>query len=323
MKHPAYHLRPNKTADRFALLEAIKRLEKLHDGGLRDYTYYGLGGPYLEDFRLLYEVCPEIGMVSIENEPETYKRQEFHLPCKTLQLKQGDITSFIAQYSPNDLRSIFWLDYTGLKYQCFQDFRALLGKITEDSMVKVTLRSEPRDFWIQENGRRNRKKVDDFYNEFAGVLPNPSNPPPRKRQDFATLLQKMLRVAATKAFPPTATDFTFLPVSSFYYKDGTGMFTLTGVVCQNRKKCEVERVFGDWEFANLTWKQPKLIDVPTLSTKERLHLQHLLPSSDATGKALRETLGYLIEDNIPKTEVALKQYAKFHRYSPYLLRGVP
>ena len=64
MKQPPYHLRPNKAVDRLALVEAIKRLGRM--GDLSEYTYYGLGGPYLEDFRLLYELCPEIKMVSIE-----------------------------------------------------------------------------------------------------------------------------------------------------------------------------------------------------------------------------------------------------------------
>ena len=323
MKHPPYHLRPNKTAERFAFIEAIKRLQKLSGGSLNDYTYHGLGGPYLEDFRLLYEFCPDIGMVSIENEEETYKRQGFHLPCKTLQLIKDDIASYIARYNPGNIKSIFWLDYTGLEYSCFEDFKALLGTVAEDSMIKVTLRSEPRDYWVPRRGRLKRQKTDEFRKKFGGVMPNPSADPPRQLIDYADLLQNMLRVAALQALPPAATNMIFVPVSSFCYSDGTGMFTLTGVVCQSTKKDEVERAFADWEFVNLTWERPKLIDVPVLSTKERLHLQHLLPSNVATGRALREIMGYLIDDDIPKTEAALDQYAAFHRYSPYVLRGVP
>ena len=68
----AYSMRPNKAADRFALMEAIRRLGGLSNNGLREYTYYGLGGSYLEDFRLLYELYPEIGMVSIEDNEEVF-----------------------------------------------------------------------------------------------------------------------------------------------------------------------------------------------------------------------------------------------------------
>ncbi len=325
MRHPAYHLRPNKTADRFAFIEAIKRLERLSKGGLGDYTYHGFGGPYLEDFRLLYEFCPDIGMVSIEHEEETYKRQKFHLPCRTLKLVKGDAKSYIAHYDPGNMKSVFWLDYTGLEYDYFEDFKALLGTVVENSMVKITLRCEPKDYkdYQASQDKNKRQKAEEFRAKFAAVMANPSADPPMSKLDFARLLQEMLQVAAEQALPPTATNLIFAPVSSFYYSDGTGIVTLTGIVCQSANKSELELAFDDWKFSNLTWGDPKLIDVPVLSTKERLHLQRLLPSSATTGKTLREKLGYLIDNNIPKTEAALQQYADFHRYSPYVLRGVP
>lgn len=323
MKHPAYHLRPNKAAERFAFIEAIRRLERLNESGLADYTYHGLGGPYLEDFRLLYEFCPEIGMVSFETEGETYKRQEFHLPSSKVQLINNDIASYISNYNPDDMKSIFWLDYTGLEYSYFGEFKDLLGRVAEESMVKVTLRCEPRDYSASRNRDRRRRKVEQFRGKFRNVMPQPSAAPPRSPAGFAGLLQGMLQVAVEQALPPIATDFTFIPISSFYYSDGAGMFTLTGVVCDKCRRDVVKRVFEDWAFANLDWRPPKLINVPVLSTKERLHLQRLLPSNSTPGTMLQQALGYRIDADDQKTEAALEQYAAFHRYSPYVLRGVP
>ena len=320
MRHPAYHLRPNKTADRFAFIEAINRLGRSRAGGLRNYTYHGLGGPYLEDFRLLYEFCPDIQMVSIEKDEETSKRQAFHRPCSTVRLVQDDVTSFIAGYNPGNKKSVFWLDYTGLEYSCFENFKALLSTVLPGSMIKVTLRSEPKDYWTRNNTLK-RQRAEKFRKKFANVMPTPASGPPRELHDFATFLQGMVRVAAQQALPPTAATTTFVPVSSFCYSDGTGMFTLTGVVCGESERRKVEAVFAGWNFANLNWDPPKLIDVPTLSTKERQHLQGLLPS--ATGEGLQRTLGYLIDEDGPKTEAALEQYVAFHRYSPYVLRGTP
>ena len=323
MTSPAYHLRPNKAADRFALIEAIRRLARLGDGGLGAYTYYGMGGPYLEDFRLLYEFCPEIGMVSIEEEEETFKRQEFHRPCSSLQLINDTMSSFVARYDPGDSQSIFWLDYTGLDYSCFEDFQSLLGVVVEDSMVKVTLRADPGDYWTFRPPRLKKRKAEEFRAKFQGVMRNPSAIPPRSPTHLAALLQEMLQIASQQVLPSGNGIRSFVPVSSFYYSDRTWMFTLTGVVCQDDKKGELEQAFADWEFANLTWNRPKRIDVPVLSTKERLHLQHLLPSGATPGKTLRESLGYLIHESVKETEAALEQYAAFHRYSPYVLRGVP
>lgn len=102
MSSPAYHLRPNKAADRFALLEAIRRLPLLGDGGLEEYTYISLGGPYLEDFRLLYEFCPEMRMESIESNSEVYKRQRFNRPFRKLRLIEEDLSSYISRYDPGE-----------------------------------------------------------------------------------------------------------------------------------------------------------------------------------------------------------------------------
>ena len=101
------------------------------------------------------------------------------------------------------------------------------------------------------------------------------------------------------------------------------MFTLTGIVCETARRHEVEQAFRDWEFANLAWNRPMKIAVPVLSTKERLHLQRLLPTKTAPGRRLRQRLGYLVEESVIETEAALAQYAAFHRYSPYFIRGVP
>ena len=107
MTVPAYLLRPNKAADRFALMEAIRRLSRLDPKGLEGYTYYGLGGPHLEDFRLLYELYPEISMVSIESAKRNLKRQKFHLPCSSVCLEGVDVSTFISSYKRSSGKSIF------------------------------------------------------------------------------------------------------------------------------------------------------------------------------------------------------------------------
>lgn len=319
MKHPPYHLRLNKAVDRLVLIEAIMRLRNLTD--LSEYTYYGLGGPYLEDFRLLYELCPAVHMVSIEENEETVKRQKFHLPCGTLRLQNDQVKSFLARYDPNGERSIWWLDYTRLENSNFEEFMALLGRVAEDSMVKVTLRAEPRDFF-DKLGESRGVGADRFRQMFGALMPDPSADPPRLFEDFARLLQDMLRVAAQRALP-SAMGHAFQPVSSFCYADGPGMFTLTGLVCLRGQEHKVRKPFEGWKLANLRWGKPKRIDVPELSTKERLHLQEHLPCLKDPGKALRKALGYLIDDDWQKTEAKLKQYADFHRHLPYFMRATP
>jgi hypothetical protein len=316
MKHPAYHLRVNKTVDRLTLIDAVKRIARLNN--LAEYTYYGFGGPYLEDFRLLYEFYPEIKMVSIESDDETFKRQRFHAPCNESQLKLRKLNfkSFLARYDPRDEKSIFWLDYTGLEFGNFEDFMLLLGNVSANSIIKITLRCESTDYIGKDD------KQEEFRQKFEEVLPYSYATPPIHLVDFAELLQDMVQIAAQKSLS-SGMPMTFHPISSFCYKDGVGMFTLTGVVCQRTETAKINAAFKGWKFANLTWKRPMLIDLPTLSTKERLHLQRRLPCSKGSGRTLRLALGYLIEGNKKSTEKRLKQYADFHRYSPYFMKALP
>jgi hypothetical protein len=180
-------------------------------------------------------------------------------------------------------------------------------------MVKVTLRAEPKDF------------IDDpheFRRKFEILMPDSSAVPPATSEDLANLIQGMVQIASQRALP-SALPHVFQPVSSFYYSDGTGMFTLTGVVCRRSDQAHVRSVFKDLKFASLNWARPKKIDVPVLSTKERLHLQRLLPCSSAAGELLRKELGYLIDTNRSQTERKLQQYADFHRYFPYFMKATP
>ena len=313
MKHPPYHLRPNKAVDRLMLIEAIRCLGRPNELAL--YTYHGFGGPYLEEFRLLHEFFPEMKMVSIEENADTYKRQRFHLPCGKIKLLDRDFKSFLAQYDSRDKKHIFWLDYTGLEYGIFEDFMDLLGKLTIGSVLKVTFRAEPGDY-------TKKKSEEEFKAKFGAVLPDPNISPPRDFEEFAKLLQEMLRIAAQRVLS-SATGIIFQPVSSFCYADGPGMFTLTGIICQRSERKQVRSLFSGWPFRNLNWGRPRRIDMPFLSTKERLHLQKHLPCKRYAGRTLLKVLGYNIDENRLKTENKMKQYADFYRYYPYFVRAIP
>ena len=191
-------------------------------------------------------------------------------------------------------------------------------------MVKITLRAEPMD-WDDSRGRLEPGTMAQrFRDRFGAFLPDQSDEPLRNPVDFAYLIQRMLQIAAQQALP-SATSHTFQIVSSFAYSDSarSGMFTLTGIVCDSEFKGAVVTAYRSWGLANLGWKKPRKIDVPTLSTKERLHLQAHLPCSGLTGRRLRQKLGYSIDSTWQATEARLSDYAEFARYLPYFMRATP
>jgi hypothetical protein len=321
MATPAYHLRTNKAVDRLLFLDALHMFETA--SAFAKYVYYSFGGPYLDDFRLMHEHFPKMKMVSIELLEEVFERQRFHKPTGYVTLMHSDLHTFLTNYDAGRKKGVFWLDYTKLELAQFEEFMMLLGKVNANSIVKITLQCQPMYY---QNKIGDEKKADGTYKNdknklfrdtFQDFLPSSSVAIPHDPLGFARLLQDMVQIAAQKALPSAAGGLVFQPVSSFYYKDGAGIFTLTGIVCDPAEQDDIKEKFSKWAFANLDLANPpKEIDVPVLSTKERLHLQKYLPCK---GEKLAKALGYPIGDN---NAGKMQQYADFYRQYPYFIRAV-
>ena len=307
MAHPPYHLKTNKAIDRLLLVDILDVLKMNY--GLSDYTYYGFGGPYLEDCRIIHDWCPEIQIVSIENDEQTFKRQEFHRFTKKLELRYEDFSDFLLNFSSIG-REIIWLDYIDREYKRFNEFQDILGKVSENSVVKITIRAE-----------RDKQNLTTFEKEYPKILP-PLTPQPDiyKALGLAKLLQDMLQIAAQRGLPASG-ESVFQLLNSSYYKDSSQMLSVTGIVCNKKKKLEVQEWFKDWKFANLKWECPHKIDVPILSIKERLHLEQHMPTKDRTGQTLSDALGYKIDISNEHIE-KMKQYEEYYQYYPYFMRAL-
>jgi hypothetical protein len=324
VKHPPYHLRPNKAIDRFLLVEILSIL------GAKDgrYRYYGLGGPFLEEFRLIGQHFEGLPMTSLEANLQTFRRQTFHRCAKNLTLRNETLQSFLVTY-PGDERAVFWLDYTDLQPAWIQEFQTLLDRVGDDSVVKITLRASLDDLPDDLLGRIPEFSADigelcdrylvDFKAKYDAVLPPTITYGQLRRGLFPELLQDVLQIAAQRALP-AGCGRTFQILHSCFYSDHTQMYSLTGVVCRDAAARDYRSRFASWRLRNLRWAKPKRIDVPILSVKERIFLERHLPAKSATGKGLRRSLGYNIDDGVPASHRQLQQYATFFRYYPYFAR---
>ena len=300
MNHPPYHLKTNKAIDRLLLVDILDVLKI--NCGLSNYTYYGFGGPFLEDCRLIHNRCPGIQIVSIENDEQTFKRQEFHRFSKNLKLINKDFSNFLLNFSSSGT-SIFWLDYTDRKLKRFNEFKSILGKVSDNSVVKITIRAE-----------RDRQNLTKFKQQYPKICPPSAQQDDIKETErLVKLLQDMLEIAAQQALPGSG-ESVFQLLDSSYYKDQTRMLSVTGIVCNKNKVPKICKWFKNWAFVNLTWEAPRKIDVPTLSIKERLHLEEHMPTGDPTGRVLSEVLDYGIDNE------KLKQYEEYYQYYPYFAR---
>ncbi len=170
-------------------------------------------------------------------------------PCGSLTLQHTDLRSFISQHSEEDAKSIFWLDNIGLKYAHFDDFQMLLQKVGRGSMIKITLdASFNRVFGGNDEVK---KKTAEFREQYSAILPDSQFVVPIGAYEFATLLQKMLRIAAEQALPASG-KIVYQPVSSFFYQDGAPMLTATGVVCFIDDIPSVRKGWGQGRKTNQT-----------------------------------------------------------------------
>lgn len=331
MKHPPYHLRTNKAVDRLLLVEVIRNL--CSQSQLLNNTYYTFGGPFLQDLRVMDHFFPTMSLVSIESNKQTYKRQQFNQFCSRIDLHNITFANFLTRYepSPND---IFWLDYTDLKFERFDEFQRLLRKVLPTTIIRITLRAVPEIEIGLLRSRLSETEIDRLLNvwqkgfeeEFDAIIPDDIDLREAfdKRAKFANLVKGMVNIAASKAldFPGSKTDF--IPVQVTRYEDHTQMVSVTGVVCRRGDEQNIRDRLQAIRFANFDWGSCDKIDIPDLTVKERLHLEAFLPtrSDEDAGEILHEALGYAIDNGERRSKGKLTQYATCHRDYPNFIRAL-
>lgn len=328
MKHPPYHLRANKAVDRFLLVEFLRTVGEAA-APLSDFTYYGFGGPFLEDLKLLDEYLPEIDLVSIESSAHTWQRQELHRFSSRLKLVQGTMDDFLTHDYRQGIRDIFWLDYTDLKYSRIQEFQRVVSLVPLNSIVRITLRAEidyaPVRYEPFLNSDEYKRLIagiqQEFERIFGRVLENNAEHEIHDRERFPRVVLSMLREAAEDATHQAA-DREFLPVHTICYEDQTQMMTLTGMVVERNASSDVADRLKAAKFATFDWSSIRQIELPVLSLREVMRLAPLLPAKVQNADELWGALGYNIADKRKRSEVALQNYGLFHRYHPQFARTI-
>jgi hypothetical protein len=322
MATPGYHLRTNKAASRQIFVKALRRLETCLGLDLSTYVYCGLGGPFLEDFRLMHREWYGMGMVSFESDPEVYKRQVFHQFATNLKLEPA---TFDANKLPEGSKWVVWLDYTNFRIEELDLVADTLGKVGVGDIVKVTVplfglptankflgEMVPRE---ESSKAKEQQLLDDFRTKFGSCLPSDFTRADLTRENFPRLVARMLRLAIERGLGLGSTR-VFCPIYASTYKDSTLMLNVAGVVLEKNAVTvtQVEASFRDWPLGFSSWDTGSILDIslPDLTAKERMELEKHLPQNGITGTALAGVLGYEVEN--------LDGYAQLHHFSPLFVR---
>lgn len=317
----AYHLRPNKAVDRALFLDLLTRVGRAFN--ISDYHYYGFGGPFMEDFRAIHTALRVENMHCIERSPTVQARQRFNSPIRGIEYILSTASDFLVGFEADD-PSVVWLDFTspGELKQQLDDTRVLVSKLAEGDVFRVTLNAQVSS--LREPSRElNEKELVVIrkaqFEERAGeYLPKVVKDSCFRQDKYPALLLQSVVAAANKGVSSSPT-LCVQPLSAYSYSDGTPMLTATGIVLRKdfRQKFIQETRLGHWPFASLDWKYPLEINLPVLSTRERLALETLMPQGTvADAKALLKDV--VAVDGIEPAGIA--SFKQFYRIYPEFVR---
>jgi hypothetical protein len=324
----AYHLRQNKAIDRNLFIDLLARVGRVTN--ISDYEYIGFGGPLLEDYKALHAALRIKRMHSIERDDNTYKRQLFNRPASFIKLHFKESDDFFRHHQFHNKGSIVWLDYTspGELSKQLEEFRQVVSELDCFDVAKITLNAEPRNIQGKSaNGiTAHQARLDTLKATIPDYIPSDLTVDDLTFNRYPYVLQRFVQ-SSLASLSTRASGRYFHILSSFVYKDGQQMLTITGMVFNAADDPKVTEFISKsrikrWPFANLTWNPPTQISVPALSAKERMMLDSLMPMSNRnpqkTADKLKKKLGY-----VPGSEaLELANYAQYYRAYPHFSRVI-
>jgi hypothetical protein len=306
-----YRLRPNKAVDRELFLSLLMRLApKL---ALENYHYVGLGGPFLEDFRLIHGRVGIAKMTCIETEEQVHRRQLFNRPIASIECVHKSLEDYLDETNL-DSPAIIWFDYTepkGITSQ-IERFARTIGTVPIGSVLRITLNANPSSLGRPDGNLSEAElmewRLQAFQRRLGALFPNGLIADGMKQENFGKSLLHALKLAVEKEVL-SFRDRRIVWALATHYADGQAMVTAALVVCQNDDKT-IEEVVQAWEF-HATTDAPHRVDLPALSTLERLTMES---NDDAQAK-----MGFELPTS-NMGENPFDVFKKFYRIYPHFSR---
>lgn len=273
-----YHIRPNKTADRELFISLLNLLEGTLD--IKGYQYVGMGGPFMEDFRLIHSKVGIQYMECVEVDHETHLRQKFNKPFPNVECFHDRIEEHLKKKEFENA-AIIWLDFTAPNQwrQQISLFASQLAQLPLNSVLRITLNAHPQslgDPKPKEDGRpitaeeKREWMLEKLKKQLDSYLPYEATREDLTKKKFGRLLLNSLELAVSDVLRHHS-DRKVVWAFSTHYADGQPMVTATAIVLAPDDKT-IQPIIEKWEF-HTELHEPHILDMPALSTYERLTLQ--------------------------------------------------
>lgn len=315
MTHPAYRLSVNKSVDRYLFVELIRFAEKYQFIDMKNAAYFSLGGPFLADQKIIHTYYPYTRLVSIEEDYNTYLRQNTHKFCKNVKLIHDPVNKVIIE---NDFSepAVFWLDYTCMNRQHLDDIANLASKLATTSIIKITFNSSPPYKPAEENQEEAIAKFRTKYEDYLPIFKFEQISDPK---EYKLLMIETIENAIAKLQKERKNPATFVYCDIVHYCDTAPMMSISGMLISHDQKEKLIQALDEHDF--FSPKEPQEINMPDFSVIERYLLNRALPSDNED--ELYNALGYPLNEKekepFKDTKRVLKFYAKFwHKYPEFV-----
>lgn len=320
-----YHLRQNKAIDRNLFVELLHMINRYSDFLVKKYEYVSMGGPFLEDFKVIHAGTGIHKMISFEIDSNTYIRQKFNKPLSCIKLRNESSTNFILNYDfikP----CVVWLDFTTPSKLStdLNDVYELVAKLKRGDILKITLNANAASIPCGDVTTEIEKPIRRFEyleDSLGDYLPEDAGPNMITGTGYPVLLYRILELAIDRGMG-AATNVYFQPLTSFLYADGQTMLTFTGIILNREETKPFFKTTGikEWDLNCVRNNKPISISVPDLSVKERIFLDTLLPNSSAA--VIHRRLKYLVAEKEKMSLEGIENYVRYYKQFPYFSKIV-
>ncbi len=321
----SYNLRPNKYVERHLFIELLAMLVGTNDPAR--FVYISLGGPQMEDHRLVHQQLNLHNMISLESDEVIHRRQLFNRRPALVNCINSDTGSFITDFARfadehMDNEFIIWLDYADPRARLDQllEFKSLLRQLQHGDILKITLNANPATLGEKRSGEKEDEVRERRLAEFKAQL---SEHFPTDRvlsesmtgRQFPVLLCQLVQRFALQAITIASTKI--VPLAIFCYQDGNHqMMTIT---VQLMKGANVEENLqalrkAGWEYLPNSWEDVSNIRVPNLTAKERLLVEELLFTGN--NEAAHKLLPFRFHGDEKVSLDIFNEYARHYRRYP-------
>lgn len=319
-----YRLRPNKAVDRELFLSLLGRLSaKLR---LEKYCYVGLGGPFLEDFRLVHARIGIDALICVESEEAVHRRQSFNRPIESMQCIHAELEEYLEATEFNT-PVVLWLDFTEPKtvVNQIETFARQANELPMYSIVRITLNANPtslgkppaRQIAVALPGEEDKAggnetelewRLARFKERLGGSTPSGLSSDAMTHRNYGPSLLQALRLCAEREILDHA-ERKLVWALATHYSDGQAMVTATAVVVPDGDH-DIHSIVKSWPYFS-TPNDPLRLDVPALSTIERLTMESITNP--------RERMGY----ELPISDMGedpFEAFRRFYRVYPHFSR---